>query len=273
MTRKLFLPFAIVLLLALSACRGDDKNDNSPQEDTSLRSFDWDRSPDSILLRFDQIPGGETEAYVTNTIPPCTIWGDGRLVLVNYVAGDAEVLEARLSDTQIRDFVEDVIGYGFYSWEDDLIPASAQSAKQSIVLNLFSSPKTVESYGGWPNNSFELLLTQCQGLSPDRALVVPDGGWLTAYPITLDPNAIWQEWIRTMPFKIADVAASDTPCWVDGIFSANLWGYTRTISGVQVTERDATFEIALQVPSISRSSPPAPSDEQARCEIAHPRES
>lgn len=258
--RKRLLVLGILLIALLVACSGDDDNpDNSSNEDTSLRSFDWDHSPDAILLRFDQIPEGETEAYVTNSVPLCTIWGDGHLVWVNFVGSDAEVLEARLTDDQIRDFVEDIIGFGFYSWEDDVIPPLADNvALQSLVLNLFDNPKTVERYGDWPNNSFEQLITQCRGLSSTPALVVPNGGWVRAYPIEFDSQAIWQEWPRNAPVKMVDVAASDTPTWVEGAWAAELWGYTRTISLVQVTEMGDAFEISMQVPGISRTAPPPP---------------
>lgn len=250
----------ISLILILAACSGDDNNQGNNSEDgESPRLYDWDHSADYIVFRMDQIPSVETEAYITNSIPICTIWGDGRLVWVNYVSSTAEVLEARLTTEQIRGFIEEVIRFGFYGWEEDIVPPIAENPTlQTITLNLFAEERTVERYGDWPVNAFDRIAEICSNLSSERALFVPTGGWARAYPIEFDNQLPSQEWPRHAPFRMVDLAASDTPIWVEGAWAAELWNYTREISLVQVTELGNAFEVSLEVPEISRSSPPPP---------------
>ncbi|NDJ85960.1 MAG: hypothetical protein GYB66_08750 [Chloroflexi bacterium] len=253
----------IITLLTVAACNGDDNaNNDNGSDEGQPRLYDWDRSADAILIRIDEVPLSEREAYRINTIPLCSIWGNGRIIWSNNVIDTNEILEGRLSDETIRGFIEDLIGYGFYSWEEDIIPPVDEDLTlQSITVNLYSDPRTVERYGNWPGQSFDEIVTLCHNLAEERAQFVPlSGGWVSAYPIEFDTAYKSQEWPRNAPFTMAELAASETPFWVEGAWAAELWQYTREVSIMQVTERGEAYEVAMQVPGISRSSPPPPPD-------------
>lgn len=257
---------SIVVLLA--ACGGgSDNSESNTNDDEQRRLFEWDRGSDFILFRIDVIDETLPEAIIANTIPQCTIYGDGRLVFTNPIEGTNEILEARLTDTQIRSFVEQVIGRGFYSWEDDIISNSDLNRIESISLNLYGQTRTIERYGDWPVDGYETLLSACRNLSDQRALVWPlNGGWLRAYPIdSYDRQDQYFEWPSRIPFSLADVARSGSPQWVsDPTIAFYLWNIILTSQPVPVVIRDEAFLISFQVPGISRTSPPVPADPSNR---------
>lgn len=254
---------SLLFLIVLTACSNDDGGENV--DDGQINRLDWDRSADSILLRIDEIATAESEAYIINTIPLCTVWGNGRLIMLNNLSDTSQVLEARLSDEQVRELVENIIGFGFYSWEDDIIPFDTeQPTLQSISLNLFDNPKTVERYDDWPNNGFEQILELCTSSSVTTALVVPDGGWVTAYvKEDFDNEGPILDWPRNAPFTLAELANSDEPRWVEDDFAQILWiDVIRETGTIQLLENGIAYEMAMEVPGISRTSQPAPVTDQ-----------
>jgi hypothetical protein len=258
----------VLLMVGLAACgNGDDDgqgNDDNPNDGPSdLGLFEWDRSPETIIFRVDDQINTETPADTANDIPMCTLWGDGRLVWVNVLSGNTEVLEARLNDDQIRGFIETVIRTGFYDWEDNIIPPDSDiHVLESITLNLYESSRTVQSYFGWPADGFEALREGCANLSEARALVVPTGGWMGAYEVEIESNAKVIPWPRSAPFSLAEIAASRTPRWIETPWAEFIWSnVTREGGNVQVREADKAYAVSLQVPGISRDAPPAPASE------------
>src|SRR5690606_39609250 len=57
-------------------------------------------------------------------------------------------------------------------------------------------------------NSFERLLDECRRLSPTPVLVMPSAGWVSAYPVTLDPSRPSWPWPRNAPFALSELAES-----------------------------------------------------------------
>lgn len=258
----------IILLLmtvALVACGGgNSNNDTNPEDDTQRRLFDWERNSDYVLFRIDVIDEAQPESVITNTIPPCTIYGDGRLIFSVVTEGGLQVLEARLSEAEIRAFVETVIGRGFYSWEDDVFSNADLNRIESISLNLYAELRTVERYGDWPLEAYQTLISDCQNLSERRAVFQPlNGGWLRAIPIdTYDRQAEFIEWPNRIPFTLGEVAASGSPQWVsDPTIATFLWNSTAlTERAIPIVIRDEVYLITFQVPGVSRTSPPMPTD-------------
>ncbi|MBI5931458.1 MAG: hypothetical protein HY862_19270 [Chloroflexi bacterium] len=256
-----FTSVLLIGLLLLAGCnKNDDKKKNDSQDSDNLGLFEWDRSPDTIILRMDDQANYEPQAYFDNDIPLCTLWGDGRLVWVNLLSGRSEVLEARLTDDQIRGLIETIIRTGFYDWENDIVPPGTDNpVLQSLTLNLFDSSQTVERYSPWPANGFATLFDTCANLAETRASVLPTGGWMKAYEVEVDQNAKVIPWPRTAPFTLAELASSGTPRWIETPWAEFIWtNVTRESGSVQVREEGKAYLVSLQVPGISRDAPPAP---------------
>jgi hypothetical protein len=262
-----FTLLATLLIVGLAACNNKDENekkDDGSDGDPGLGLFEWDKSPETIIFRVDDQGSLETPADLANDVPLCTLWGDGRLVWVNVLPGSTEVLEARISDDQIRGLVETIIRTGFYDWENDILQPDADRVLESITLNLYESSRTVERYSAWPVNGFEALREVCAGLSEARALVVPTGGWMNAYEVELVSSAKVIPWPRSAPFTLAELATSDTPRWVESPWAEFIWTNVAREGGiVQVREDDKAYVVSLQVPGVSRDAPPAPVSEAA----------
>ena len=250
----------LLMIMGLVAC-GGGSSESSNQDQRRL--FDWDHSPDFVLFRIDVINENAPEFQILNGIPPCTIYGNGRVIFTADGEITQEVLEMRISDGEIRSFLEFVIGTGFYSWEDNLLNNSSNRAFRSISLNLYAEPRTVERYDDWPVDGYNTLLEACRGLSPQRALVFPsEGGWLRAYPADdqdFVTPALTEGWPRLAAFSLEELALSGSPLWVnDPPYITFFWNIAHDGRPIMILEGNSGFYVSFQVPRVSRSAPPAP---------------
>ncbi len=257
--RRLWLLLALAVLLA--ACGDDGKDGDGSQ----LGLFDWDRAPDTIVVRLDSRPIEESPAFLLNSIPPCTLWGDGRVVwstLTEYGAED--ILEARVADDAVmRDFLEDIIARGFYDWEDELIPPGEDNPViESITVSLYDEVHTVRRYSSWPQNSYNHILERCGQLSSTPVRVLPAAGWVSAYQVARDPSAPAWLWPPDAPFTLRDLAASQEERWLEHPLVSEIWLSARERRGdTQVIERTGeAYQVAIVVPGYSRDAVAAPAE-------------
>jgi len=265
MRRIIWIALLINGLVLLAACEEDTPTPDVQNQ--QIGPLDWDNSPETIILRIEQRLYDAPPAEAANTIPLCTVWGDGRIVWVNELENveletdEVQILESRISEQQMRSLIEDVIFTGFYDWESNfIIPELENPFVSSITLNLMVETRTVERYTSWPANGFDRILTACQQISDTPAVFLPQGLWVSAYRI--EPQEFQGEW-RWIPeaagFNLADVADGSAPQWITGDFAALVWENTILASAsTQVLDNDATYELAIQVPGVSRDSPPTP---------------
>ncbi len=224
----------------------------------------WDTRPEAIVVRFDRVLNGEPTLAALNRLPLCTLYGDGHLVWINVVPPvSEEVLEARLSDTTIRSFLDFLIRQQrFYSIPDyaaNQLPPDARTTIESVTLNVNAEVRTIRNYGAWPNGEFQAMLTACAHLSSEPVAYLPPGAWLTVQPLTgssLDPRVLWT---ASTGLKLSDIATGGKPVWLSGSNLTFMWTtLRRTLGAIVFVENDKPYRIALQVPGISRDSPPAP---------------
>ncbi|MEB2286528.1 MAG: hypothetical protein OZ934_00285 [Anaerolineae bacterium] len=258
--RRGWLLLALVVLL-LAACGDDDKDGGGSQ----LGLFDWSRAPDSIVVRLDNRPLEDSPASLLNSIPPCTLWGDGRVVWTTVGEYGAEdILEARVADDAvIRAFLEDIIGRGFYEWEDELILSSEVSPViESITVSLYNETRTVRRYSSWPQNSYSHILERCERLSSTPVRVLPAAGWVSAYEIPRDSAAPSWLWPPDAPFTLRELAASQEERWLEHQLATDIWLSARERQGnMQVVERGgAAYQVAIVVPGYSRDAAAAPAE-------------
>ncbi|WP_119069453.1 hypothetical protein [Aggregatilinea lenta] len=267
MRRYMFL-IAVATLGALLAGCGSVRPDDTAS-DGSLDRMDWDRDPGTIIVRLDARGTSATPAESLNAIPPCTLWGDGRVVWVTSGgSGQEQVLEARATDDTMRVFLQDIINRGFYTWEDELIPAEAGTGvTQTVSIYLYDELHTVQRSSNWPANGFDTILARCEQLSETPVLVLPWAGWVSAYPIERDDRLPHWYWPEDLDFTPADLVANGEARWLHGEPVEEIWGVLRdTVNRVQVIGPDEqAYELALAVPGISRDAAAPPPGED------HPR--
>ncbi len=268
MRRYLFLLAAVMLGIVLAGCGSASRPDGGNSSNPELDRMDWERDPATIIVRLDVRDDTSDPARNLNAIPPCTLWGDGRVVWVTRGdSGDEQVLEARATnDDTIRRFLEDIINRGFYTWEDELIPVSPDAGlSQSLTVYLYDDLRTVRRSSNWPGNSFESVLEKCQQLSATPVLVLPWGGWVSAYPIERDDRLPHWYWPEELDFTPAQLVANSESRWLRGDPVAAIWNVLRsTANNVQVIGPDEqAYAMALAVPGISRdAAAPPPGEDQ-----------
>lgn len=248
----------VLLALVLAACGADGGTDNTAETGQGeLGLFDWNRDPDSIIVRLDSRPTQENPAYLLNSIPPCTLWGDGRLVWSTYDQyGAEELLEARITDDSvIRAFLEDIIERGFYDWEDEIIPPGEDNPViETITVSLYGEVRTVKRFSFWPQNAYLEILKQCQQLSDTPVRVLPDAGWVSAYQVPRDTSAPSWLWPPNAPFTLQELAENGEERWLEGPLATEVWRSARErVGDIQVIERNGNaYEVAIVVPGYSR---------------------
>jgi hypothetical protein len=265
MRRLLLLILMVVLILALAACKRDKSSPaNTGASGSDLGLFDWERDPNTIVVRLDSLSDQESPAFILNSIPPCTLWGDGRVVWTTLNAtGAQDVLEARVDEAAVRAFLEAIINRGFYDWQDELVPPStANPIVQSITVYLYGEVRTVRRFSSWPLDGYVQILESCRALSAQPVLVMPTAGWISAYVVPRDTMAPNWYWPDDAPFTLKELAENGESRWLEGDLATNVWLSTREDRGdIQVIERDGSaYQIAMAVPGYSRDAAPPPSE-------------
>ena len=98
----------------------------------------------------------------------------------------------------------------------------------------------------------------CKRISQSPILFEPTGAWLMVetadYNISV-PAVNWDG----QSLILADVVSSGQPRWIEGAEMLTLWNYLNTLpSNMLFLQNNEFYRIALQVPGISRTSPPPP---------------
>jgi hypothetical protein len=222
----------------------------------------WDRDPGAIIVRLDRMNIQAPEQERPNMLPPCTLYGDGHVVWVNSIPPDGEeVLEAYVDDVTIRGFLEFIIRDNqFYSVPDyaaQELPPDSSTLLESITLSLSDQVRTVRNYRTWENDLYTRIRERCTSLTDVYARYVPQGAWVTFIPLEVRTDAPERIWQPNAPFRLAD--ATEQAVWATGPALIELWDYQRqTLNQGVWLENEQPYRAVIQVPNISRDSPPAP---------------
>jgi hypothetical protein len=254
-----FVGLAAGLSLLLAAC--NTASGETPAAPVSP-VLGWDRDPSAIVVRLDRINTQMPEQELPNMLPPCTLYGNGRVVWVNSIPPNGEeVLEAYVDDVTIRNFLEFIIrDQKFYSVPDyaaQELPPESALLLESITLNLSDQVRTVRNYRSWADDLYPRIRERCVSLTDVYARFVPQGAWVTFIPLEARTDAPEAAWSLNAPFRLADT--TNQAVWVTGPALAELWDFQRQTGNQGVwVEVDRPYRAVIQVPDISRDSPPAP---------------
>jgi hypothetical protein len=260
----------VCLLILLAACQ--TSTPESPEvigevtRPELVEAIQWERNPNTVVFRAE-VAGGDTDTafYARNDVPYCTIYGDNRVVWTTTAArSDDGVVFDIVSDEAIRIFVDRLINeLQIYEYDTmvDLLPTSeAQPVFERLTLFVNGRVHQTDSFAGWDFAFFQELLNACRNISTAPIAFVPEQAWVSAQRVDYDPDrpsVLWDG--SAAELRLAELAESGERRWVTGQNAAALWDQIRAGgTDLQFTENSETFQVAVEIPNLTRSSPPAP---------------
>lgn len=263
---------ALLLLGAtiLSACTSGS-SDPTPQQSGNGAAIgsalDWDHSPDTVIVRIDTTGRSGSIANDLNTLPFCVLFGDGHVLWTDPFSDPEKMLEDRIDDQTMREFLNYIIGTGFYSWDDSgdlLIPATEEPDTtpilERITVHLYGETHVINSLANWPPDAFDSILQRCQTLSSTPVLYVPAAAWVSAVPTDIRydvPSIPWETFASSLSEVDLSTMTLENPVWATGDLVAVAWDLARR-GRLQVTQNGSAYRIVVQVPGIQPNAPPTP---------------
>ncbi len=255
----------MVFLLALSACQSN-AGDGAPPGNSAIQ---WDRSPSIVVFRADVTGGSSAGTFLArNEVPSCTVYGDNRVVWLNQAGPyETQVLWDLVSDQAIRDFVSYLtITEHFFEYEAqaDLQPASSVTPViETLTLFVSGQQHQSDAFSGWEGDYYTRVLSKCQTISGAPVLYEPSAAWVSVEAIPADQpdtsafNIPWDAAANGL--SLAEIAASGERRWITDRNVLVLWNLIRnSVSNLRFTEGETQYYLALEVPGVTRESPPAP---------------
>lgn len=262
---------SVLLLLALAACQpGAPEATPTPIGEVTrpelVGLIDWVRSPSTVVFRAEVVGGDqEQQFFARNDIPACTVYGDNRVVWTTTTSrSDDGVAYDLVSDEVIRTFVEELaLTDQFFKYDAglDALPTSEVTpVVERITLFVNGEVHTADSFGMWPLDFFQKMLVKCRSLSQSPIEFLPDGGWVSAQAVAYSsnaPSALWNSNIGLL--NLQELAASTEPRWITGEAAHVVWQELRR-GGLdfRFEQEGQQYNVVLDVPNVTRSSPPAP---------------
>lgn len=250
----------LVILLLVAACTTPTPTPALPAANNN--NVDWDHSPDALIVRLAYAGTFASTIDDLNNIPYCALWGDGHVIWVDPFADPQLVLEDRIDEARMRGFLEFMIDMGFFDWANqrDLSANPAESSElEQLTVTLYG--QTVNHAGShWPADTFEQLLNYCRHLSNAPVQYLPPGAWVSAVPVDVQrgaPTIPWSVYESRYPDVDLVAMPPDDPQWATGDWLQRAWEMARQ-GRTQLTQDGVTYKIAVQVPDLQESAPPAP---------------
>lgn len=261
---KRLMSLSLILLLAACGGGGNDDNNNTDQSGGG-EVIQWDHDPSAIIFRADLTGGNNDPFFTLGEVPVCTIYGDGTVVWTTSV-GDptAEVLFGPADEPRIRRFIENqtiIREIYTYDAQADIVEFGANPVVETLTITVNDVTHTTDGFAEWPPNYFEDIVTECQTLSPRPQIYQPtDGAWVSVERRDHNNNSPSISWNpEETGLDMGTVADSGEPVWVSGALARALWAQLRrSAPDVQFGQESGSYVIVLQLPNITRTSPPRP---------------
>jgi hypothetical protein len=253
-----------LILLALAACNNNAPVSGGGTPVPTVSPIEWERKPETIVFRADVV-GGNPSFVSRSETPPCTIYGDNRVVWRNELGGfQVQVLFDKLTDEQIRNFITYLtINERFFEFKanaDLQPPSSTAPVVETISLSINGTTQKSDGFSSWPTDYYARVLRACKTLSAAPVLFEPQAAWVSAQVVPYNtnvPGLVWDD--AASGLKLADLAARKDRQWITDRNVKVLWNIMRNApANTQFIEGDGLYEIALEVPNITRDAPPEP---------------
>lgn len=265
MAKRLLALTTILMITLLTACNGNAGGDPLVVQSGSDNQIDWDRNPSTVVFRAD-VTGGNNDPFLARSeLPPCTVYGDNHVVWTNELGPfETQVLEDRLTDDQVRNFVNYVaLNEQFYNnaARQDNAPANAVSpVVETLTLFVNSVNLVTDAFAGWTFDYYQRLLKACKDISVAPAIYQPTGAWVSVQSVPYDPTSPGIFWDgQANNLSLAELAASGERRWITDRNVRVIWDILRTSPpSVQFNENELPYHVALEVPNVTRDAQAAP---------------
>ncbi len=217
----------------------------------------WDTSPDAVIIETYVTGGWMPINYQTNAIPDARVWGDGRILWVEWSGGGRRVLEGRLSEAEMRALLQKISEAGFFGWDDFYQPRERvyDAATTTLTVNLLNTRKSVSEYfSGAPAKFHELTAYLSAGAGASGADFTPARAYLTALPVgNLNSKAdyVWPD--ERAGFTLAEATKGR---YIEGEALKFAWQVVNQSLNAVVESGGRRYQLLLQVPGISLEEPP-----------------
>jgi hypothetical protein len=183
-------------------------------------------------------------------------------------AFNTEILFDFVQPAAIEAFIRSmVIDEGFYDLDARATePPEGESAPviQVITMDVGQLAHRADSLGSWPLGYFDMALQRCRSISQTPIRFDATEAWVTVREVMDMPDAPSITWDPAAyeGVSLRSLAESGQARWISGPAIAELWRILRTLPyTVVLREGDRTFQVALQVPGITRDAPQRPADQ------------
>jgi hypothetical protein len=260
---NLLYALGALLIALLAACQPNAAETAQPNQNVVM----WTRDADTVIFRAD-IVGGESDFAARGRVPNCTIYGDNRVVYTNELATQqVQVIEDRASEANIAQFIQNLAfadliysyGAGLPTFDAEQSGDSVRPVVEELYVYVNALEHTADSLGGWEPGIFARALERCKSLSGTPVLVLPTAGWISAREVPATNIPPLTLWTPTDPPLRQIAERNGERVWYTGDLVTWLWDTLRRVpSNTLFYENERYFEVALEVPRITREAPPAP---------------
>lgn len=220
-------------------------------------ALEWDEAPETVVIEAYVVGGMVPTNYHQNYIPEVRVFGDGRIVWVEWNNAQRTVLEGRLTKDELQAVLEEFSSAGFFGWRDFYEPNSTiyDAPTSTLRVNLLSTSKSVSEYVEGAPAQYDVLWARvASGAGATGTPFMPENGYLLATPL----NGNNAQATHTWPDAAAGVTLAEVTAgqYVQGEALASAWRIINENQYAVVESDGAQYFISLQIPGISYQTPP-----------------
>ena len=220
----------------------------------------WDTAPTAVIIELTTSGGLVPMEYVMNALPTARLWGDGRIIWVEHTSGGGRrVLEGRLSTQEMTDLLAQISDAGFFGWANYYRPRVQvfDAGTTTLTVNLLSQTKSVSEYAGeGAPEKFHVLTRHIgSGAGASGTEFAPTKGYLLAFPRGTAGGQAKYHWPESSLGYGLDQAVSGIYVGGEGLEFA--WKAVNENQFVVIESGGTDYQIAVQIPGVSQTEPPA----------------
>ena len=225
----------------------------------------WDEDPATTIIKLysPHTTAGLSGAYDPRYyVPEVQIWGDGRIIWVEREDQSRRVLEGRLTEAETKALLTRIVEAGFFEWEESYQTLGGNSLPwMHLQINLSDRSKEIREHGGAPDAYYDLEAHLLDGAGADGRAFVPACGYLTARLFSSsDVGPQWPSGAEVTPDRIGEGR------YVEGRLLEFAWDLVnqKPLNPIYASYGGRTYVIMVQIPDVSLTQPPRPTECAAR---------